>query len=115
MLWKIFGPVINPHKNKHKTQISKLVTDLGDTLTGSNEISNEFNQYFSSVGKKLSSKKLKLNCLIKHILRVNLKIASSSHQQQKMKFKKLSQILIPKRQLGWITLSLNYLKHVVMN
>ncbi len=26
-----------------------------------------------------------------------------------------SQILIPKRQLGWITLGLNYLKHVVMN
>ncbi len=38
MLWKIFGPVINPHKNKHKTKISKLVTDLGETLTGSNEI-----------------------------------------------------------------------------
>ncbi len=46
----------NPYKNKHKTKISKLVTDLGDTLTGSNEISNEFNQYFASVGKQLSSK-----------------------------------------------------------
>ncbi len=52
MLWKIFGPVINPHKNNHKTKISKLVTYLGDTLTGSNEISNEFNQYFASVCKK---------------------------------------------------------------
>ncbi len=56
MLWKIFGPMINPHKNKQKTKISKLVTYLGDTLTGSNEISNEFNQYFASVGKKLCSK-----------------------------------------------------------
>ncbi len=56
MLWKIFVLVINPHKNKHKTKISKLETNLGDTLTGSNVISNEFNKYFASVGKKLAFK-----------------------------------------------------------
>ncbi len=46
----------------------------------------------------------------------NSKIASSSLQIQNIKLKKyISQILIPKRYLKWITLNLNYFKHMMMN
>ncbi len=56
MLWKIFGPVINPGKSKKLSNISKLINELGGTVTNNHEIVNEFNKYCTTIGRQLSEK-----------------------------------------------------------
>ncbi len=55
MLWKIFGPVINPSKSK-KGNISKLINEYGLTITDYINFADEFNKYFSSVWNQLTNK-----------------------------------------------------------
>ncbi len=50
MLWKISGSVINPGKSKNISNISKLINELGGTVTNNHEIANEFNKYFTTTG-----------------------------------------------------------------
>jgi hypothetical protein len=56
MLWKIFGPVINPGKDKKRGNISKLIKENGLTITDNIKIADEFNKYFTSVGNQLANK-----------------------------------------------------------
>lgn len=52
-LWDIFGPIINPQKRKKCHNIDKLVCD-GKAICDNKEIANAFNNYFVSIGSKLS-------------------------------------------------------------
>jgi hypothetical protein len=52
-LWKIFGPMINPHKTHKNMKIPKLVHE-GITYTKDMDIANTLNNYFSTIGKKLT-------------------------------------------------------------
>ncbi len=55
-LWKIFGPVINPSKSKRKGNIRKLINEHGIMITDNNNIANEFNKYFISIGNQPANK-----------------------------------------------------------
>ena len=52
--WKTFSSVLNPNKKKKNELISKL-NYKNDLLTDNNDISNAFNDYFSTVGEELNS------------------------------------------------------------
>ncbi len=41
MLWKMFGPVINPDKSNRRSNVGKLINELGGTVTNNHEIANE--------------------------------------------------------------------------
>ncbi len=56
MLWKIFGPVINPGKSNKISNISKLINELGGTVTNNHEIANELNKNFTTIGSQLVEK-----------------------------------------------------------
>ncbi len=60
MLWKMFGPVINPGKIQKRANISKLINEHGLTITDHIKIAGEFNNYFFSVGNQ-SAKEIKNN------------------------------------------------------
>ena len=54
-LWKVFGPIINPARNKNSCKIDKIKIN-GQVLDNENEIANHFNSYFCNIGKKLADK-----------------------------------------------------------
>ena len=54
-LWKVFTPIINPHKNKNSRTIDKLNINR-KIVNNPLEIANHFNNYFCNIGKKLSTK-----------------------------------------------------------
>ncbi len=56
ILWKIFVPVFNPGKPKKLSNTSKLINELGGTVTSNHEIANEFNKYFTTIGSQLAEK-----------------------------------------------------------
>ena len=53
--WKQFGTVLNPSKNKKQEVVTKLLCNNRE-ITDHKLIANAFNDYFSTVGDKLSSK-----------------------------------------------------------
>ena len=52
--WKTFGSVLNPSKQKKQTRITKIIFDNKE-YSEPKDISNAFNNYFSTIGQKLNS------------------------------------------------------------
>ena len=53
--WRTFGSIINPNKRPNHDPIQKIFHN-GISLSNSLDISNAFNEYFTSIGKDLNSK-----------------------------------------------------------
>ena len=53
-LWKCLGSIINPNKKSKQNKISKLYVD-GTYITDNKTISNQMNDYFCNIGKKLAN------------------------------------------------------------
>ena len=53
--WKTYSQTLNPIKKSNKNHLEKLIVN-GQTLTRDIDIANGFNDYFCSVGEKISSK-----------------------------------------------------------
>jgi hypothetical protein len=70
-LWKIFGSVINPKKIKTKNFISELMHN-NTKITDKTDISNTFNNHFSTVGQKLADKIATNNDHYKYLKNPNL-------------------------------------------
>ena len=51
---KTFGSVLNPSKQKKQTRITKIIFDNKE-YSEPKDISNAFNNYFSTIGQKLNS------------------------------------------------------------
>ena len=54
-LWKAYGATLNPNKRKQQTKLQKLIVD-GKTLTEDKDIADGINNYFCTIGGKISSK-----------------------------------------------------------
>ncbi len=52
-LSSIFGPIINPRKRNKKQLIEKLII-TNKPITGNSDVANILNQYFATIGNKLS-------------------------------------------------------------
>ena len=53
--WKAYGATLNPNKRKQQTILQKLIVD-GKTLTDDKDIADGINNYFCTIGSKISSK-----------------------------------------------------------
>ena len=53
--WKAYGATPNPNKRKQQTKLQKLIVD-GKTLTDDKDIADGINNYFCTIGSKISSK-----------------------------------------------------------
>ena len=53
--WKSYGATLNPNKRKQQTKLQKLIVD-GKTLTDDKDIADGINNYFCTIGSKISSK-----------------------------------------------------------
>ena len=53
-MWKTLGSIINPDKKQKQRQITKLIIDE-NIIENSQEISNEINRYFCTIGNKLAT------------------------------------------------------------
>ena len=52
-LWQLINGIIN--KTSHKLHVIEKINKDGTSLTNTQEISNEFGRYFSSIGKKFAN------------------------------------------------------------
>ena len=59
-LWQIYGPIINPGKNKQPTKIEKIVSG-NRILTSKKTIANALNDHFVNIGPKLLKHSMKSN------------------------------------------------------
>ena len=53
-MWRALGSIINPNKKTKQNHIAKIITETG-TFVSSEEISNQMNNYFCTIGSKLAS------------------------------------------------------------
>ena len=53
-MWRALGSIINPNKKTKQNHIAKIITENG-TFVSSEEISNQINNYFCTIGSKLAS------------------------------------------------------------
>ena len=53
--WKAYGATLNPNKRKQQNKLQKLIVD-GKTLTDDKDIADGINNYFCTIGSKISSK-----------------------------------------------------------
>ena len=53
-MWKTLGSIINPNKTQKRKQINKLIID-GINIDDRDEISNQMNRYFCTLGSKLAN------------------------------------------------------------
>ena len=53
--WKAYEATFNPNKRKQQTKLQKLIVD-GKTLTDDKDVADGINNYFCTIGNKISSK-----------------------------------------------------------
>ena len=67
--WKILKTIIGKQRNNCKQKLSFLIDD--STITDSQVIANEFNNFFDSIGRKLSEERVSTVSPLSYVNQVN--------------------------------------------
>lgn len=111
MTWRLLRSIIN--KQNNKTSVPDIFIINGSEVSDPNTISNEFNNYFASIGQNISDKVPKVSKNYKNYLRGNHDVNMYMTPTDPVDLIKVSKMLKPKHSKGFDEISPFIMKQTI--